>query len=96
MYTPTVDPRKIQLEMDYVDKSKLVEEDKLRKKEQVGFQKDKKAETNTYGAMDQIEIIRRQLVLGSMGIEIPTTIKGDIDVPKLFSIQIKKDSEKEG
>lgn len=46
-------------------------------------------ETYTFNVEDQIEIIRRQLILNELGIDIPTTQSGDLDIKKLMAIEIK-------
>lgn len=54
-----------------------------------------KAESNSYGPAEQIEIVRRQLVLGELGIEIPTDQHGDVDVQKLMEIKITSEQDQE-
>jgi hypothetical protein len=94
IHVPLVDPRKIVLELDHIDKSKLQEEAEKKKQDQL-FSRAQKQETKEYGVTDQIEIVRRQLVLGELGIEIPTDQKGDLDVAKLFDIKIKMEKDQD-
>lgn len=67
---PLIDPKKIVLEIDLVDKEKLFEEAERKKKDEL-FRRTMTDETQTFSVEDQIEIIRRQLILNELGIDIP-------------------------
>ena len=77
---PKVDHRKIVLEMDLIDKSKLLEETSLNSSMALMKNRD----PNALDMNDQIELIRRQLVLTEMGIEVPRLQNGEIDVKSLL------------
>ena len=81
-----VDHRKIVLEMDLLDKSRLEEAKSLNSSMALMKNRD----PNALDANDQIELVRRQLVLTEMGIEIPRTSNGEIDVKALFLVKINK------
>jgi hypothetical protein len=80
---PTIDPRKIILEMDLVDKSKLDEEQSL-KSSNVALMKNRDPEALDMN--DRIEMIRRELVLNELGIPIPRKPNGETDIKALFDI----------
>ena len=69
-FVPLIDPKKIVLEIDLVDKEKLFEEAERKKKDEL-FRRTMTDETQTFSVEDQIEIIRRQLILNELGIDIP-------------------------
>ena len=55
----------------------------------------KNRDPNALDMNDQIELIRRQLVLTEMGIEVPRLDNGEIDVKSLFQVKISKKDETE-
>jgi len=90
--SPKVDPSKIVLEMDCVDKEQLEEESRINKTDVLAM---KNRDPNALDVSDQIEMVRRKLVLAEMGIDVPKDANGDTDVQKLFEIQITKKKESE-
>lgn len=75
---PRIDPRTIVLEMDLIDKSKLHEEED-EKANATSLANLKSRDPNARDLADQLELVRRQLVLSGMGLEIPT-LAGTDDV----------------
>ena len=81
---PKIDPRKIVLEMDLIDKVALEAEANADTTDMATM---KNQDPNALDAADKIELVRRKLVCQEMGIEIPIDpATGDIDTKKLFEI----------
>lgn len=89
---PKVDHRKIVLEMDLVDKSRLETETGINKTDLAAM---KNRDPNALDVSDEIEMVRRKLVLAELGIALPTKSSGEVDVQKLFEIQISNKKENE-
>ena len=53
----------------------------------------KNRDPNALDMNDQIELVRRQLLLTEMGIEVPRLQNGEIDVKALFAFQINKKTD---
>lgn len=91
---PKIDPRKIVLEMDLIDKAALEAEANADTTDMATM---KNQDPNALDAADKIELVRRKLVCQEMGIEIPVDpATGDIDTKKLFEIQITQQVEEGG
>ena len=65
-----IDPSKIVLEMDLIDKNKL-EADAAEQEKSSSVAQMKNRDPDALTAADKIEMTRRQLVLNELGIEIP-------------------------
>ena len=90
---PVVDHKKIVLEMDLVDKTKLEEE--MKQRENASLDLIKNSDPDALNLNEQIEIVRRQLVLSELGIDVPKDpITGEVDVKALFKVEINKKEDK--
>jgi hypothetical protein len=90
---PQVDHTKIVLEMDLVDKSK-VDEEKSLQSSNVALMKNR--DPDALDMSDRIEMIRRELVLNELGIDVPRKAgTGEVDVKALFDVQLSKQDKNE-
>lgn len=83
-----VDWRKIVLEMDLIDKDKLAREAAELDEDVLANLKNR--DPDALDTKEQIELVRKQLVLSELGYKIPKDENGDPDVKAIFKIKISK------
>lgn len=82
---PKVDPRKIVLEMDLIDKQKALEISKGPREVTISTK-----EIDEPDLLEQVEIIRRQIVLKQLGKALPVnTDTGEVDIKKIMAIDVE-------
>jgi len=82
----SIDPNKIVLEMDLLDKESLIKEMNVIKTDLGNLMQQDPAKLEPG---EQIERVRRMLVLNELGVEIPKdNITGEIDIKALFEYEL--------